>query len=172
MRVQNLIAAAIFGLVFSAYVGMQLLNYFPSSAVLWQFNIVFAREARPLFDMFDILPFARSAFALLTMLGLIGLCWLAVHKRNNMMTAATTHAALYVAVYSCIASYAANLDTQSLASIDGIIQVTAALRPKDQVLTAMALVLAITCLTNHMHIVSELARDLLARKNKFSANSN
>ncbi len=158
MRTQNLISALVFSLLFYAYASMHLLNLFPSSALLWQANITFAREARPVFELFDAVTSYDSIATLASIVGFFGLCWLAAAKKHKMMTAVTTHTALFCVAYASIASYGAAMGPQisSASGMTDIVRLTSSLQPVEQAMAALVAILTVTCLSNHLDIVKDL----------------
>ena len=89
MRLQNAIAALVFAMFLACCVCMQLLNLFPANDLLWYLNITYAREARPVLELFSHLPLASLVQNCLILLALIALCGMAIRHRSRILTAAT-----------------------------------------------------------------------------------
>lgn len=165
MRLQNTMAAVVFIILLACASVMQLLNFFPGNSTLWYLNLTFAREARPVLELFDYLPFA-SLTQNLSLIGLlIGLCVLATYRKNKLLTSATTHIALYGAIFAGIASYSRTFGSMQAASnsASDMIAFTTALDPSQRALTAIVAIMLITCLMNHYQIISELLREQFRR---------
>lgn len=166
MRLQNTIAALVFLILLVSSICMQLLNLYPTNETLWYLNITYAREARPVLELLNYLPFHTVAQNILVILGLIGLCAFAGLRKSKIMTAATSHLAFYTAIFAAIASYSrtfGSVEAASLSSID-VAAFAGALDPAQLALTLLIMVLCITCLFSHYQIVSDLLRQLFARR--------
>ena len=157
IRLQNIVAALAFAAVVIADTAMQMLNLLPASGLLWQINIAFARELRPVIELFDHVSIAGPATVPLCLAGLLAMCLAASRLRHTMMTAATTHTALFGAIYAAMASFGANLGPQisTAAGVGDIVGIAVGLSLLDQVLIAMVLALLIVCTLNHYHILRE-----------------
>ncbi len=162
MWVQNAIAALIFAILLAASAAMHLLSVYPTSSLLWFLNIQFAREVRPLLELADFVPAPGAVTVVATVGGLLYLCRLATRRGDRMMTAATTHSALFCAVYASITSYGANMGVQISSVSDLVVfaSATTSLDPIKQAMAIMVAVLFVTCLCNHFGIVRELLRDV------------
>jgi hypothetical protein len=171
MRLQNIIAACVFAGVLVCYAAMQLLSFYPSSAALWAFNITIAREIRPVFELFDALLAENSRLIPAAFAAMSGLCWLAWHQRSTIITAITTHAALFCVLYANIASHGPTLQAQVSAST-GILPayelVSDALSSVDLAMVAVALALLVNCLANHFCIIKEMLTPAALRRTSAS----
>jgi hypothetical protein len=165
-RLQNAIAGLVFIIVFASAASMQLLSYFPTNATLWYLNVNFAREARPVLELLDHLPFAGLAQNMLIVVFMAALCVFASRSNNKILTSATTHTALYAAVFAGIASYSrtfGSLEAASLTAID-LRATTGALDTSQLALSGLLALLLASCLFNHYQIVSDMVRENLFRR--------
>lgn len=160
-RLQNAIAGLVFVILFASAASMQLLSYFPTNSALWYVNVNFAREARPVLELLDQLPFAGLAQNMLIVVIMVALCVFASCSNNRILTSATTHTALYAAVFAGVASYSrtfGNLEAASLNASD-LWATTGALDPSQLALTGLLALLFLSCLFNHYQIVSDMVRE-------------
>ena len=164
-KIQNAVAGLVFAILFASAASMQLLTYYPANEALWYINLNYAREARPVLELLDYLPFGGPLQNMLIIASLIGLCGLAVAKQKVMLTSATTHTALYAAIFAGIASFSRTfhtLESASLASAD-VRGMASAMDPSQLALTGLVIVLLLSCLFNHYQIVSDMVRDQLSK---------
>ncbi|MGI9293760.1 MAG: hypothetical protein ACR2PS_07230 [Pseudomonadales bacterium] len=164
-RFQNTVAGLVFAVLLASAASMQLLSYFPASGALWYININYAREARPVLELMDFLPFAGPVQNMLIIVGLIGLCGLAVHTKKVMLTSATTHIALYAAIFAGGASFSrtfGTLESASLATGD-VREMAVAMDPSQLALIWLLILLLASCLFHHYQIVSDVIREGLSK---------
>ena len=163
MRLQNIIAGIVFAVILMCYAGMQLLNLFPANATLWVFNVTFAREVRPVLELFDVFMEENSRLILAAFVAMTGLCWLAWHQRSAIITTLTTHAALFCVVYANIASHGPAVQAKLSAST-GILPafelISGALSSIDLAMVAAAAALLINCLASHVSIIRSIIREM------------
>lgn len=171
MRLQNAIAGLVFVILLASCVAMQLLQLFPASGTLWYLNITFAREARPVLELLDFLPFQGLAQNCLVFLGMIGLCILAVRRGSKIMTATNAHVALYAAVFAGIASHSRTFGDIRSASTNpaDMVAMASALDPGQMALVIILATLLITCLASHYQIISDLIRQTMAARRQSCA---
>ena len=165
-RLQNSVAGLVFIILFASAASMQMLSYFPTSSTLWYLNVNYTREARPVLELLDHLPFASLAQNMLIVGAMVVLCVVASRSNNKILTSATTHAALYAAIFAGVASYSrtfGNFEAASLTSID-LLATTHVLDPSQLALTGLLALLLVTCLFNHYQIVSDMVRERLFRR--------
>lgn len=165
-RLQNAVAGLVFIILFASAASMQLLSYFPTNSTLWYLNVNYAREARPVLELLDHLPFAGLAQNMLIVAAMVSLCVAASRSNNKILTSATTHTALYAAIFAGVASYSrtfGNLEAASLTSID-LLASTGVLDTSQLALTGLLALLLVSCLFNHYQIVSEMVRQRLFRR--------
>lgn len=167
-RLQNSVAGLVFIILFASAASMQLLSYFPANGALWYLNVNYAREARPVLELLDTLPLPGLMQNMLIISALIVLCGLAVRYNSRLLTSATTHTALYAAIFAGLASYTrtfGSLEAASLASID-MGAATSAMDTSQLTLVGLLALLLLSCLFNHYQIVSDLVRKRLLQHNK------
>ena len=175
MRTQNVIAACVFSGMIACYAAMQLLSLYPANTFLWAFNITFAREIRPVFELFDVLAEENSRLVLAAFIAMTGLCWLAWHQRSTIITSLTTHSALFFVLYANMASHGATVQAELSASAGlapAFQLISNTLPPIDLAMMAIAAALLVTCLTNHFSIMREIALQLAQCRLKARTNMN
>jgi hypothetical protein len=165
VRVQNVLAALVFSLLLACVACMQLLQWYPANETLWYLNITFAREARPVLELFQYLPFDGLVQNAAIVLSMLGICVLATRRRSLMLTSATTHVAAYVAVFAVLASgfrTSRGFEAASASAAD-LAGLTGTLEPGQLALAIVLAISVLACLVNHYQIVSDLVRGHLSR---------
>ena len=163
VRVQNILAALVFSLLLACCLAMQLLQWFPANSTLWYLNITFAREARPVLELMQYLPFDGLAQNTAIILAMLGLCVYATRRKSLMLTSATTHTAAYIAVFAVLASSFRtfrSFDAASASATD-IATYTNVLGTGQLALGIVLMLSLSACLVNHYQIVSDLIRTRL-----------
>ena len=161
MKVQNLLASVVFSVLLAACVLMQLLQWYPSNSTLWYLNITYAREARPVLELFQFLPFDGLYQNMGLIAGMLALCGIAIYRKSMLLTSATTHVAAYAAVFAVIASSYrtfGNLKAASVSATD-IVAFASSMEPGQMALLATFFVGLLSCVCNHCQIITDLLRN-------------
>lgn len=160
IRIQNVVAGSVFALFLLCTAAMALLARYPASDWLWYLNINYAREARPVLELLDYLPFAGLYQNMLIIAAMIALCALAVHRNCRKLTTATSHVALYAMGFAVIASSGRSLGSLQATNliVTDVPQFAAAMDTGQMTMSVLLGVSLVSCLAIHCQIITELAR--------------
>ena len=165
VKVQNLLASVVFSVLLAACVLMQLLQWYPSNSTLWYLNITYAREARPVLELFQFLPFDGLYQNIGLVTAMLLLCGIAIRRKSLLLTSATTHIAAYAAIFAVIASSYrtfGNLKAASASATD-FVAFASAMEPGQMALMATLFVGLLSCVCNHCQIITDMLREKFSR---------
>lgn len=152
VKFQSYLAGSAFALLLAAHIAMELLDANPASQYLWHVNIIFAREARPLFQHIDMFAGGSSAVTILVLSGLAVLCLAAARANMRLLAAANCHIALIMVVYIASRSYVRTYP-YGLPATDTLASLGADLSVVQLGGLAFILVLSVACVLSHIDIL-------------------
>lgn len=152
VKFQSYVAGSAFALLLAAHIAMELLDANPANQYLWHVNIIFAREARPLFQHIDAFADGSSAVTILTLISLAVLCVAAARANMRLLAAANCHIALIMLVYIGTRSYVRTYP-YGLPPKDTLASLGADLSAVQMGGVALMLVLSAVCVLSHIEIL-------------------
>ena len=115
--IQRILAAFLFGLIFSAYLFAYLLYLYPAVTVFWQVSVPLNHLMQPVTVPIDSLSLAGPKLLLLIFLILTIAPLTAVVRRSWLATASAGHAALAVGILVLAGNFMSALDRPQSASL-------------------------------------------------------
>jgi hypothetical protein len=157
-KLQSRLAGCVFVLLLTAHVAMVLLSVYPTSAVLWQVNITFAREARPLLEVIDWIAAGDSVAVLAILCGLTVLAFASAKMKRKLWPAAASHIALGAVVFTAFTSFSRLQGRVQSASLGDWAAHAGRLDTSQYGLIALGLMLVVACFFAHVEMLRRTDR--------------
>jgi hypothetical protein len=154
IKLTGYLSGCVYALFLAGYISMVLLGAYPSSGFLWQVNLAFAREVRPLFERLDTLAGGSSVLTILCLSTFAGFSVAAAKYSLRLLAAGLCHIALAMVVIVLVESvHRTSLRGPRILFSDPV-RVVSGLTVSQYVLIALAAALAALCLAGHVSIFS------------------
>lgn len=154
IKLTGYLSGCVYALFLAGYIAMVLLSVYPGSGFLWQVNLAFAREVRPLLEHIDMLAGGSSVATILCLSGFAGLSVAAARNSLRLLAAGLCHIALAMVLFVLVKSLQ-RMSPRGLSVLFGEpAELLSGLTVSQYVLITFAGALGTLCLASHVSIFS------------------